>query len=405
MTTTKPTIVDGNGISLLDQLNDAMDTVWAAAQTQDGRAYDSTGTAPAYVLTPDPAITAYAAGQRFRWAIHANGTTGSNTGNISGLGAISFKQRGGTGALVDGILKTGQLADVEVAYDGSNYYLVILNPLPVQTPPHGACVAVLSGGNLVLKPWLGNGLIIGGVNYTIPSTGILLAPTGLTPGTLYFVYAYMNNGAMTLEAATTGHATHTDGVEIKSGDASRTLVAMARPVTGPAFSATANAMLVRSWFNRTAAERRPRSLQAAEVSTTSNSYVEIGTTTRVQWLQWSDELVSLTGYPCVKSESSPIYVWVKLRLDGVDLPIGADAYEESCAYTAAYTYLLFGLNSGYSGASLPSVVGLPMMFLRLAEGYHYTAIQMRSTGSGKYSYLDDDSAKTCGNTEIVIESR
>ena len=268
---------------------------------------------------------------------------------------------------------------------------------------HGACLLTLSGGSLVLKPWRGNGLIINGATCTIPTAGISLAATGLTAGTLYYVYAYMNSGTMTLEAVTTTHTTGADGVEVKSGATNRTLVGMVRPVAGPAFSAAANCMLVRSWFNRTITERRPRSLMASAISTTSTSYAEVGTTTRVEWLQWSDEVVSLTGYPCVKSESSPVHSWVKLLLDGADLPIGADAYEEDCAYSEAYTYMFFGVNTGYAGASLPSVVNLPRLALVIAEGYHYTSVVLKSSASGIYIQMDADNSKAYGNTEIVIE--
>ncbi len=99
-----------------------------ALQIQSYTAFTSAGTAPTFTLTPAPALTAYAAGQRFRVKFHATGTTGSNTLNISGRGAKSIKQYDSTGAKVRGIVVTGQLADVE--YDGTE--MVILNPL--QTP-------------------------------------------------------------------------------------------------------------------------------------------------------------------------------------------------------------------------------------------------------------------------------
>ena len=48
-----------------------------------------TGTADAGVLTPSPAITAYAAGQVFRWKASANVNTGAMTIAISGLSTIA----------------------------------------------------------------------------------------------------------------------------------------------------------------------------------------------------------------------------------------------------------------------------------------------------------------------------
>ena len=96
-------------------------------QLQSATAFTSTGTAPTYVLTPIPAITAYTANQRFRVSAHAAGTTGSNTLKVSGLGVKSLKQYNSSGVKVSGVVAVGQLMDVE--YDGTDF--VILDPLPI----------------------------------------------------------------------------------------------------------------------------------------------------------------------------------------------------------------------------------------------------------------------------------
>ncbi|MBB4364256.1 hypothetical protein GGD65_005314 [Bradyrhizobium sp. CIR18] len=108
---------------------------------------------------------------------------------------------------------------------------------------YGQCRLTLSGGNLVLAPWNGNLLTIAGAPQIVPEAGVSLAATGLMPGTTYLICAYMNSGTMTLEASTPAHATSTragnKGTEIKSGDGTRSLVGMARVITGPAFADTA----------------------------------------------------------------------------------------------------------------------------------------------------------------------
>lgn len=101
------------------------DSVKAAIQSQTWTGFTSAGTAPAYTITPVPTILAYAAGQRFRVAAHAAGTTGSNTLNVDGQGAKNLKQYDSTGAKVPAIVTSGQLMDVE--YDGTD--MVVLNPL------------------------------------------------------------------------------------------------------------------------------------------------------------------------------------------------------------------------------------------------------------------------------------
>lgn len=95
-------------------------------QGQTKTAFTTAGTAPAFTLTPSPAIGAYAANQRFRVSFNAAGITGSNTLNVSGHGAKNLKQYDSTGTKVSGVIASGQLADVE--YDGTDF--VILDPLP-----------------------------------------------------------------------------------------------------------------------------------------------------------------------------------------------------------------------------------------------------------------------------------
>lgn len=99
---------------------------YAADQAQTYRAFAAAGTAPAFTLTPSPAVSALAEPMGFEVTFAANGTTGSNTLNVSGLGAVALKQYDSAGSLVDGVIKSGQIAKVH--YNGT--YWVILDPLP-----------------------------------------------------------------------------------------------------------------------------------------------------------------------------------------------------------------------------------------------------------------------------------
>lgn len=153
--------------------------------------------------------------------------------------------------------------------------------------PHGQCRLIKSGANLVLQRYNGQWLRINDTTYSIPTAGVSLAATGLSAGTTYYIYAYMSGATMTLEASTTTHATDTNtGVEIKSGDATRTLVGMARPITGPAWQDTTAQRFVISWFNP-----RPIYLQAVLASNTGNvntgSYGVISSSLNLEFLTWS----------------------------------------------------------------------------------------------------------------------
>lgn len=95
----------------------------AAGQVQDGAftwCGTAGGTADAITLTPTPAITAYAAGQKFRWKASANSNTGAATVVISGLASPKALQ------INDAALTAGQHAAnkyYEGVYDGAAFQI------------------------------------------------------------------------------------------------------------------------------------------------------------------------------------------------------------------------------------------------------------------------------------------
>ena len=172
----------------------------------------------------------------------------------------------------------------------------------------GQCRLTKSGANLLLSPYQGNGLTINGVVQKIPSAGVTLAPGALSIGTTYYIYAYMVSTVMTLEAVTTGHSTDTaTGVEIKTGDVTRTLVGMARPITGPAWQDTLNQRFVVSWFNA-----RPTSLSSAFTATRSYSsatYGEPNSEIRNEFLIWGgDAATSQISGEVTHSNSAILFI-------------------------------------------------------------------------------------------------
>jgi hypothetical protein len=80
------------------------------------------GTADVITLTPSPAITAYAAGQRFTF-IASGANTGAATVNVSAVGAKDIKRNDGSAtALSAGDIASGAIVDIE--YDGTNFLLL-----------------------------------------------------------------------------------------------------------------------------------------------------------------------------------------------------------------------------------------------------------------------------------------
>lgn len=156
------------------------------AVNQVQTAFTTAGTAPAFTLTPAPALGGYATNQRFRVKFNAAAAT-SGTLNVSGLGAKNLKQYDATGAKVSAVIASGQLADVE--YDGTD--MVILDPLPPaptkQIPPVLATVAA-NALTVTINPnsfdfrsaTLSSGLVN---NRVLSSAVSLVVPSGATLGT------------------------------------------------------------------------------------------------------------------------------------------------------------------------------------------------------------------------------
>ena len=228
-----------------------------------------------------------------------------------------------------------------------------------QSITFGQCRLSLSGGNILLSRFNGPFLTINGAHYSIPSAGITLAATGLTPATLYYIYAYMNSGTMTLEASATGHSVDaTTGVEIKTGDATRTLVGMARPITGPAWADTDAQRFVVSWFNRV--RKRARNSATSSQTTASTSYVEPYSSNRAEFLCWAD-LVDCSLQAAHFNSAAGNSMFAAIGIDGT-ATIAAEA-------RAAAPVGNYEVSLNCNGTTIPT------------EGYHY-ATMLAKTSAG-----------------------
>lgn len=279
------------------------------------------------------------------------------------------------GKIVDSVYTT--LTTVKVLLDSgaldSGLSVANLGLIRADTPAieylgnHGQCRLSKSGSNLLLSPFNGNRIVINGRIHTIPSAGTTLAPTSLTPSTLYYIYAYMNSGTMTLEASTTTHATDTaTGIEIKSGDATRTLVGMVRPITGPAFADTVAQRFVRSWFNDPGV-CTSASFTVNRSSAVTAGFGEISNEIRNEFLLWSGEnpSIALTG---TTVNSGTFSNYTGISIDSV-------------------TVAENGANQAYSNTAS---TGIPVSCVSnkpgLSEGYHFvTALGYVNGGTGTWT--------------------
>ncbi|ANM09628.1 MULTISPECIES: hypothetical protein [unclassified Rhizobium] len=263
--------------------------------------------------------------------------------------------------------------------DGSAFYTDKIISL-FQAITFGQCRLSLSGGNLLLSRFNGYFLTINGKHYSIPSAGVTLAPSGLTPATLYYIYAYMNSGTMTLEASATASAVDsTTGIRIKNGDATRTLVGMARPVTGPAWSDTLAQRFVRSWYNE------PTLVMfnnfTANRTTTNTSLTELNTEIRNEFLLWTGEYVEATGAGSSINGTSNGGTKSSIAFDGA--PPEPSGFVAIMANSDATAFSTQAVKSG------------------LSEGYHYLTLVCAVQGSGTgIWYGDFDGRRTSIKSRI-----
>lgn len=132
------------------------------SQTQLGVYYADTGAADAYVITPNPAIAAYATGQRFVFKPTNANATGTPTIAISGLATKTLTYKGGTVPI--GFL-TPTLCLAQLMYDGTNFEIVSSSCSPIASA-YFVAANFTSAGNTNLQT-------ITGLSWTFPALAAL----------------------------------------------------------------------------------------------------------------------------------------------------------------------------------------------------------------------------------------
>lgn len=156
----------------------------------------------------------------------------------------------------------------------------------------GQCrLSFVSATSLRLSPFNGEFLNIAGDVQIVPDGGVTVSNSGLLANTTYYVYAFMSAGVMTLEVVTTAPATHTNGIRIKTGDSSRTLVGMVRTNASSQFQDGGAYLGVLSFFNRQRKVGQAKFTANRTLAAAVGVFTEVNAEIRVQFLTWSDEPV------------------------------------------------------------------------------------------------------------------
>jgi hypothetical protein len=218
-----------------------------------------------------------------------------------------------------------------------------------------------SASALTLNRYNGKWLTIDDTACEISSNGVSLAPTGLTALTLYYIYACMISGVMTLEASTTGYtADSRNGIMVKSSDATKTLVGVARTNSSGAWVDSLTQRFVISYYNR-----RPKvvsSYYTATRNTGASEPFELNAEIRIEYLTWEAPLV---------------------------VDFSGTAYNSGTGYSIT-THIYDSGGSAFGLALVQAVAGQPLnasfgMPFAASEGYHYSTVK-GSVGAGSTGY-------------------
>lgn len=144
-------------------------------QAQTHVAFTTAGTSTAFTLAPAPALTALAAGQRFRVKFHA--TAGATpTLSISGLAAKPLKKYNGLGVKEEvsgSSIIINMLTDVE--YDGTDY--VVMDQLPGVFTASLAATGYQKFPSGLIIQWGRKALGVGAASYIADVTFPITFPT------------------------------------------------------------------------------------------------------------------------------------------------------------------------------------------------------------------------------------
>lgn len=336
-------------------------------QVQDNSTqYAVAGGSPnALTLTLSPALTAYVNGQRINFnALSTN--TGAATITVNGLSALTMTRVDGS-PMQAGDIQASTIYEIIVS--GSNAVLQGVGEFVV-----GQCQLTMGGGNLILSRFNGYKLFINNALRIIPATPPSINSAALAINTTYYIYAYMSGSTMTLEASATVPAEYSvNGVLVKTGDASRTLVGMGRTNASPAWS------ICRSWFNDIT--NTSSSYYTTDRSTNSTAgFAEVDSEIRAGFLVWDGQAadISVNGGTLLNMGAGDGgYAYYGVAIDG------ASPQDNGCGIVGVV------VADNYSSRDwLP--LGINVSVGGLSEGYHYATISglvVHTSGSGGLLYF------------------
>lgn len=248
---------------------------------------------------------------------------------------------------------------------------------------HGQCrLDFVSATQIKLSPFNGDKLQIAGTVVQVPSSGVTAANTSvyvngtsgqnLAASTVYNVYLFNNAGTLTIDFSATARAADATagniGIQIKSGDSTRTLVGKIETNASSQFVSTS----VLSWFNR---QLKTVIQTDGADRTAATIWTELNSSARARFLSWGDTQIAVTYSVCAKHATVGAAMYVGAGLDGVSSVFGGQSASEYVANNFVtlstraslgtvgegvhYATLVGGAGSGsttFAGTNIPSRV-------------------------------------------------
>jgi hypothetical protein len=289
------TITSGNIVQLATApfITPKLSGILAAIQNGTGLyAADTSVSANTITVAFSPPISSLVAGMSVRVKV-ANTNTGATVMNV-GTGNVAVTLQDGT-ALTPGAVQANGV--YLFTYDGNHWQLQnILNTIGL-----GQCYFQYTSATVcTLIPYKGNKVSFpSGAVATLGSSGITTtinnaslngtAGQTLSASTTYYAYLWNNGSNFVIDWSATGYAIDANsGIAVKSGDATRVLVGMAKTDATPHFNQSDGLLNVVSYFNPK--PLRSRTTFSTDRSTTSTSFVELNTEIR-------NSFVNIEGRP------------------------------------------------------------------------------------------------------------
>jgi hypothetical protein len=178
--------------------------------------------------------------------------------------------------------------------------------------PVSQCYLTTENRSLLLTGKNGRYISIQGVARKIPPRGVLLDGRTAVAGTRYYVYAFMSDQTVALEAVVTGYVIDDGtGMPVKIDDPSRTLVGMAYCVATGSWEQGADRIDCLSYFNRK--ERLARGINRGGSGQADTTWLALPA------LSWGDEVsdVSVVGWGSTTRSGNTSSIYVACNSIGV----------------------------------------------------------------------------------------